>query len=146
MPTLTTQRFSVTSVTGVRAEHGVGLVEEEEGPVAPAGRGQPGERGHVAVHGEDRVGDDHGRWPGPGQQRLEVVGVGVAVDGDLGPCQPAAVDDRGVVELVGEDPAAQSPEHREGPEVGGESGGEGDGGLAPLPVGQGLLEVAVDRP
>ena len=35
------------------------------------------------------------------QQRVEVVEVAVAVDGDVGAREPAAVDDRRVVELVG---------------------------------------------
>ena len=65
----------------------------------------------VAIHGEDGVGDDDrriGRGPGLGsvpvgrQQLLEVVQVTVAVDGEGGTREPAAVDDAGVVQLVRE--------------------------------------------
>ena len=67
-----------------------------------------GQRGDVAVHREDAVGDDQraaalgltGDPPG------EVLDVAVVVDERLGAREPAAVDDRGVVELVGEDHVA----------------------------------------
>ena len=45
----------------------------------------------------------------------EVLGVGVAVDDGLGPGHAAAVDDRGVVELVGQDAHAGAAEHGDGP-------------------------------
>ena len=46
----------------VGAEHGVGLVEHEQGARGPAQLGDARHRGHVAVHGEDRVG--HHQAPG----------------------------------------------------------------------------------
>ena len=46
---------------GVGAEHGVGLVEDEQGAVVGAQPGQLVDRRGVAVHGEDGVGDDDGR-------------------------------------------------------------------------------------
>ena len=45
----------------VRAQDGVGLIEEEQGPAAPAQGGDLLHRGRIAVHGEHRVGDDDGR-------------------------------------------------------------------------------------
>ena len=62
-----------------------------------------------------------------------MVHVGVAVHGQLRTGQPAAVDDPGVVELVGEHAHARAAEHAQRPEVGGEPGGEADGGLGALP-------------
>ena len=66
------------------------------------------ERRDVAVHREHRVGDDHrARAAALAQAPLEVLDVAVAVDEDLGAREPAAVDDRGVVERVGEDRRAR---------------------------------------
>ena len=45
----------------VGAEDGVGLIEDEERAVAVAEGDELVERGGVAVHGEDGVGDDDGR-------------------------------------------------------------------------------------
>ena len=76
-------------------------------PWRPARRDQAGEVGHVPVHGEDGVGhDDRPARRARPAAASRCVEVAVGVDGDLGPGQPAAVDDRGVVELVGEDVGA----------------------------------------
>jgi len=106
-------------------------------------RPEPGEVGHVTVHREDRVGDDH-RAPGVGQQSAEVVEVPVAVDRHPGPAESAAVDDRGVVELVGEHGDARAAHHRQDAEVGGEPRREEDRPVLGLPGGQLDLQVAVD--
>ena len=45
----------------VGAEDGVGLIEDEEGVVAPAEGDELVEGGDVPIHGEDGVGDDDGR-------------------------------------------------------------------------------------
>ena len=72
--------------------------------------------------------------------------VGVAVDGDVGPGQAAAVDDRGVVALVAQDPGAGTAEGGQHAQVGGVAGGEQEGGLGALPVGQLRLQLGVHRP
>ena len=86
-----------------RPEHGVGLVEHEQRSVAgAASAAEAVEVGEVAVHREDGVGDDE-RAPAaaPREQPVEVVEVGVAVDRDRRVREPATVDDRRVVQLVG---------------------------------------------
>ena len=95
----------------VGAEDGVGFIEQEQGAVAAAQGGDLLHRCRVAVHGEDRVGDHDGRACAGArvQQRGEMRHVAVAVDRQLGPGQPAAVDDRGVVQLVREDPHVGPP-------------------------------------
>ena len=46
---------------------------------------------------------------------------------DCGPTESAAVDDRGVVQLVAEDEVALGNEGRDGPGIGGVTAGEQDG-------------------
>src|SRR4029077_5389561 len=61
--------------------------------------------GPVAVHGEDRVGDDQAAaslW-GRSQDGFECPGVAVRIDVDGSPGEPTAVDDARVVERVAED-------------------------------------------
>ena len=95
------------------------------------------DRGDVAVHREHGVGDHHlalRAWCGErGGQGLQVA---VGVDGQLGavgPRQPAPVDDRRVVELVGVDPHPRCAHGREQAEVGGVAGGEHHGRLGAPP-------------
>ena len=74
-------------------------------------------RANVAVHGEDAVGDDQ---LAPGfvldlfQQLLGVGDVFVAKDLDLRARQPRAVDNAGMVQLIGDDEIflAQNRRHR----------------------------------
>jgi hypothetical protein len=65
-----------------------------------------GQRRDAAVHREDAVGDDQPEAAGLRllELRLQVGHVGVGVDEALRLAQPHPVDDRGVVELVGDDP------------------------------------------
>ena len=111
-----------------------------------AQRGQLVDAAHVAVHGEHGVGDDDrpvraapaGRPAGRGRR-----GGRRATSARR---QPAAVDDRGVVELVAEQTRDAGPAERgEDAEVGGEAGGEEDG-AAPGPSRRpARLELGVDR-
>ena len=79
------------------------------------------------------------------QAPLEVLDVAVAVDDDLGARQPAAVDDRGVVELVGEDRVAAAGERADHAEVGEVARAEQHARLAALERRQALLQAPVDR-
>ena len=78
------------------------------------------------------------------QAPREVLDVVVAVDEDLGPREPAAVDDRGVVELVGEDDLAGARERAHDAEVREVARAEQQRGLGALERGELLLEAAVD--
>ena len=108
---------------------GVRVVDEHHGAVAVGDGADLVEPGQVAVHGEDAIGD-HQPDPGVGrlaELRLEIrqVGVRVAVPARLG--EPDAVDDRGVVEGVGDDGVLLPEQRLEDPAVGVEAGGEEDG-------------------
>ncbi len=104
------------------------------------------QRSDVAVHREDAVGDDQrAAAVGVAQSPREVLGVVVAVDERLRAREPAAVDDRRVVELVGEDDLAAPGERRDHPEVGQVARAEQQRALHPLERGDPLLEPAVQR-
>src|SRR5680860_1846001 len=82
----------------------------------------------------------------------EVLDVAVAVDEGLGAGEPAAVDDAGVVELVGEDDAVATGERRDRADVGQVAGAEQQRRLVALERRQSLLQpdvrlhVARDQP
>jgi hypothetical protein len=104
------------------------------------------QRRGVAVHGEDAVGDDQGAAAGGLLEApLEVVDVAVVVDEGLRARQPAAVDDRGVVERVGEDHVALLRERGHHAGVGEEARAEQQARLGALEVGELLLQATVDR-
>ena len=101
------------------AEHagGVGFVDHQH-RVVPLGQiGQFGQRGQVAVHAEEAVGHDQppavalAAWPAAPPSRSPVA---VRIDADVGPRQPAAVEQAGVVLAVAEDDVA-------GPDQGGDA-------------------------
>ena len=95
------------AAAGAERAGAVRLVDDHAHVVAPGELDDLRQRRDVAVHREDAVGDDQRAAPlGLAQAPREVVDVAVVVDEGLGPRQPAAVDDRGVVELVGEDDLA----------------------------------------
>ena len=101
-----------------RAER-VRLVDEHADVVAARELDDLRQRGDVAVHAEHAVGRDQRRAPVALAQRpREVLGVGVAVGDDVGAREPAAVDDRGVAELVVEDDLAPARERRDHAHVG----------------------------
>ena len=78
------------------------------------------------------------------EQSFQRVDVAVRVDVRFGPRQPAAVDEAGVVLRVGVDRVAAIDQRRHDPRVGGESGGEEQGGLDSLEHGEPPFEFFVD--
>jgi len=92
----------------------VGVVDHHARVVALRQLDDLSERRDVAVHREDAVGDDQRATVARlAQPPGEVLEVAVAVHEDLGMRQPAAVDDAGVVQLVGEDDAAAPGQRRD---------------------------------
>jgi hypothetical protein len=70
-----------------------------------------GDRGDVALHRENRVGDDQrSAVVGLTQPPRQVLEVGVAIDEALRAGEPASVDDARVVELVREHDLAPADE------------------------------------
>ena len=106
---------------------GVGLVDDH----ARAGLDERLERRDVAVHGEDGVGDDHVR---------ALRDLPVRIDERLRAREPAAVDDRRVIERIGRDDAV-GRERRDHARVGQEPAAEQDARLGPLELGEPLLEL-----
>ena len=80
----------------------MGLVEVEDGVVACGQRGQRRHVGAVAVHAEDRFGDDETEIAGMRRQQFVEMGEVVVAEADL-PQTLAAGVQAGVVEAVGED-------------------------------------------
>ena len=124
---------------------GMGLVDHHAGVVGLGELDDLQQRGDVAVHREHAVGDDQ---RAPAARLLEAPGqmlhVGVVVDEGLGPGEPAAVHQRGVVERVGEHDLALTGERRHDPRVGEIAGAEQHARLPALEVREALLEAAVD--
>ena len=103
----------------VAAQHAgsMGVVHHHDSAVFFCQLSQLRQRANVAVHGEDAVGDDQlaaGLVLDLVQQLFGVGGVLVAEDLDFGAGEPRAVDDAGVVQLVGDDEIffAQQRRHR----------------------------------
>ena len=71
--------------------------------------------------------------------------VAVRIDVRLGPRQPAAVDEAGVVLGVGEDRVAAVDQRRERAGVGGEAGGEDERRLGPFELGQPPFQLGMQR-
>ena len=106
-----------------------------------------GQRADVAVHGKDAVGDQQllaGLVFDAGQLLFRLGDVLVLEDQNLGARQARAVDDRGMVQLVGDDEVffAQHRRHRAG--IGRESGLEDHAGFDILEARDFFFQLHVD--
>jgi hypothetical protein len=70
------------------------------------------QRRDVAVHGKHRFGHDEFPPRCAGEQCSEMIDVGVPVDAQLRFRQPAAVDDRRVIQGVAEDRGPRGAKNR----------------------------------
>ena len=125
----------------------VRVVHEDERVVALGEVADRVELGRVAVHREDAVGGDQpearvGRLAEP---RLELVHVPVRVAVPPRLAEPDPVDDRRVVELVGDDRVALVEQRLEDAAVRVEARAEEDRVLRAEERGEPLLELAVER-
>ncbi len=131
---------------GPETAGGVGLIDHQPAAMAPRQGRQLPQRRDVPVHGEDAVGDDQCT---PARRAahspFEVVGVTMPVDEGLGAGEAAAVDDAGVVELVGEDDLTAARQRGDRAGVGQVAGAEEQRGLRALELGQPSLQLRVDR-
>ena len=123
----------------------VGLVDHHHGVVLGGQGVDLVERGNVAVHREDAVGHDDAVTLGLGglQAVFQLVHVGVGVAVALGFAQTYAVDDRGVVERIGNDGVVLVEQRFENAAVGIEAGGVEDGVFRAEEFGDLLLEFLV---
>ena len=133
----------------VAAQHarGVGVVDHHDGAVLLGQGGELVHRADVAVHREHAVGDDQLvaglvlRSPAAVPRSGDVL---VAKDLDLGAREPRAVDDAGVVQLVGEDEVVLAQDRAHGAGVGRESALEDHAGFDVLEARDLLFEFHVD--
>ncbi len=97
--------FVCAAATRAHEADGVRVIDHDEGVVLFREVADGGEVGDEAVHREDAVaGDEAGAGAGGGAQLfLEIGHVVVAVAMALGLAEAHAVDDRGVIQLVGND-------------------------------------------
>jgi hypothetical protein len=130
----------------MRAPYRVGLVHDQSSVVPGAALERLCQIDGVAIHREHRIGDQHRPARPFGDQPGRLSEVEVGIDRHVGAGQPCAIDDRGVVELVGDDPGAGATEHAEHSEVGGEAGREHQRRLGALPAAKPGLELVVNRP
>jgi hypothetical protein len=80
------------------------VIHDQPGVVVLRQRKQLGQRCQVAVHAEHRVGDNQLHWRrAVGEARFEQIEPAVRIAPHLRVSEQPAVDQRGVVELVGED-------------------------------------------
>jgi hypothetical protein len=130
----------------MKPARGVRVVDADQGLISLRQLADLVHLGDRPVHREDAVRDDEleFRFAGLDELVLEVVHVVVAVDEALGLGQPHAVDDRGMVELVGDDGAFLVEERLEDAAVGVEGRGIEDGVLHAQEVGHAPLELSVD--
>ena len=139
----------IDAAAAVAAEDagGVGVVDHHDGAVFFGECGELVDGADVAVHGEDAVGDEE-LVAGLVLDFLEeLFGVGdvfVAEDFDFGAGEACAVDDAGVVELVGEDEVFFAEDGGDGAGVGGEAGLEDDAGFDAFEGGDLFFELHVD--
>ena len=106
------------------------------------------QRPEVAVHAEHAVGDEQlalARRGSSCEDASRGVDVLVREHLDRGAAQAAAVDDAGVVQLVGDDDVVLGQDRGDGAGVGGEAALEHDAASVCLNVGEPALELHVDR-
>src|SRR5437588_7949722 len=103
---------------------GVSVVDHHDGIVFFSEVAKGGQGADVTVHGEDTVGDDElasGLVFDRGELLLGVSNIFMAEDQDLGAGKTRAINDRGVVQLVGDDEIFFAKNGRDGAGVGCES-------------------------
>ena len=125
----------------------MGVVDHHDGAVFFGESGELVDGADVAIHRKDAVGDEEfaARLVLDFAEQLFGVGdVFVAEDFDLRAGEAGAVDDGGVIELVGDDEVFFAEDSGDGAGVGGESALEDDAGFDILEAGDFLLQLHVD--
>ena len=133
----------------VAAQHAgsMRIVDHHDGAVFFGEIAQRGQRADIAVHGEDAVGDQQllaGLVLDAGQLLFGVRDVFVAEDENLRLREARAVDDRGVVQRVGDDEVVFAQHRRNRSRIGREAGLEDHAGLDVLEARDLLFQLHVD--
>ena len=126
---------------------GVRVIDHHDGAVFVGNIAELVDGADIAVHGKDAVGDDElaaGLVLDLLQQLFAVGDIFVAEDLDLRAGEAGAIDDAGVIELVGEDEVFFAENARDGSGVGGEAGLEDDAGFDAFECGDLFFELHVD--
>ena len=140
----------VDGAAPVAAEHagGVRVVDHHDGAVFFGEIGELRQRADVAIHGEDAVGDEQlvaGLVLDLVQKLFGMRRVLVAEDFDLGAREAGAVDDAGVIQLVGDDEVFLAENRGDGAGIGGEAGLEDHAGFDVLEARNLFFQLHVDR-
>ena len=139
----------IDGAASLAAEHAgsVRVVDHHDRAVFFGRLAQAGQRADVAIHREDAVGDQQ-LFPGlilhAGELLLGVGHVFVAEDENLRPRKTAAIDDRSVIQFVGDDVVVFAQKCRYGSGVRRESRLENDAGLDVLEARDLLFQFHVD--
>ncbi len=126
---------------------GVGVVDHHDGAIFFGEIAERGQRADVAVHGEDAVGDQQllaGLVLYAGELLFGVRHVFVAEDENLRLREPRTVDDRSVIQRVGDDEVVFAQNRRNRARVGREARLEDDAGLDVLEARDLLLQLHVN--
>ncbi len=125
----------------------MGIVHHQPGIVTLLEAHQLWQGGHVAVHAEHPVGDDQPLPFAVGRltrhQLLEGPDISMRIDNGAGCRKPTPVDNRGVVEAVGEDNVIRTEQPLQDTGIGGISGIEHQRRLCSLEGGDAFFEAVV---
>ena len=104
------------------------------------------DRGNVAVHREDTIGDDNAETLGLGflQAFLQLGHVGIGIAIALGLAETHTVNDRGMIERIADDGILFGEERFEHAAIGIEAGGIENGVLGLEVIGDGGLQFLMD--
>jgi len=139
------------AAVGAQQAEGVGLVDQQRGPVVMTERGHGGHRRRGALHAVEAFAEHQKplAWavsPGDGEASVQVAQVIVAETLQPGTAGPHAHQQRVVDEPVGQHEAVAVGQGADGGQVRLEAAGEHQHGLPSQPDGQGLLEQLVHGP
>ena len=130
---------------------GVRFIDDHVGAIPFAQFGDLAQRGDIAVHAEERFGDDEQLTTGGGlasrrpQTVFEIAEVIVAVNEAFRFREPQAVDDRGMVGLVGDGVIIRADDGAEQAKIRDVAAGEHERRLGAVPGGEGRFHFVPQR-
>jgi hypothetical protein len=121
----------------------VSVIDHQQNIVLASDLVQLRQRSDIAIHAEDTIGDNQplSVFAGLGDPAAQIIDIVMLISHDLRPAQPAAIDDAGVVQLVGENHIATTDQRGDSRQISGESALKCDDGLGVFESGQPLLQL-----